>query len=57
MLDGGMPFPAGFAARYRERGYGEGRPLRDELGYDRSVTDLVFHATAERVLGLSRGWS
>jgi uncharacterized protein len=24
----------------------------DELGYDRSVMDLVFHANAERVLGL-----
>ena len=25
---------------------------RDELGYDQSVLDLVFHANAERVLGL-----
>ena len=24
----------------------------DELGYDQSVMDLVFHANAERVLGL-----
>ena len=24
----------------------------DELGYDQSVLDLVFHANAERVLGL-----
>jgi uncharacterized protein len=24
----------------------------DELGYHRSVMDLVFHANAERVLGL-----
>jgi predicted TIM-barrel fold metal-dependent hydrolase len=23
----------------------------DELGYDRTVMDLVFHANAERVLG------
>jgi hypothetical protein len=33
MLDGVTPFPAEFAARYRE-------------------LDLVFHANAERVLGL-----
>jgi uncharacterized protein len=24
----------------------------DELGYDQTVMDLVFHANAERVLGL-----
>ena len=24
----------------------------DELGYDQSVMDLLFHANAERVLGL-----
>jgi hypothetical protein len=24
----------------------------DELGFDQPVMDLVFHATAERVLGL-----
>jgi predicted TIM-barrel fold metal-dependent hydrolase len=24
----------------------------DELGYDQSVMDLIFHANAERVLGL-----
>src|SRR5689334_24062471 len=29
MLDGVTPFPAEFAARYRERGYWEGRPLFD----------------------------
>ena len=31
------------------------RPLLrewDDLGYDQSVLDLVFHANAERVLGL-----
>jgi non-ribosomal peptide synthetase component E (peptide arylation enzyme) len=71
MLDGVSPFPAEFAARYRELGYWEDRPLFDgftadhpslpyerilrewdELGYDQSVMDLVFHANAERVLGL-----
>ena len=25
---------------------------RDELGYDQTVMDLVFHTNAERVLGL-----
>ena len=25
---------------------------RDELGYDQAVLDLVFHANAERILGL-----
>jgi len=29
MLDGVTPFPEEFAARYRERGYWEGRPLFD----------------------------
>jgi 2,3-dihydroxybenzoate-AMP ligase len=29
MLDGVTPFPPEFAARYRERGYWEGRPLSD----------------------------
>ena len=29
MLDGVTAFPAEFAARYRERGYWEGRPLSD----------------------------
>src|SRR6266567_397879 len=29
MLDGVTPFPPEFAARYRERGYWEGRPLHD----------------------------
>jgi 2,3-dihydroxybenzoate-AMP ligase len=77
MLDGVTPFPAEFAARYRERGYWRDRPLFDgfrdafgryadrvaladgcilrewdELGYDQAVMDLVFHANAERVLGL-----
>jgi len=57
MLDGVTPVPAEFAARYRERGYPSlpyERILRewDELGYDQSVLDLVFHANAERVLGL-----
>jgi hypothetical protein len=54
MLDGVTPVPAEFAARYRERGLPYERILRewDELGYDQSVLDLVFHANAERVLGL-----
>ena len=30
-LDGVVPFPADFAARYRERGYWRDRPLRDVL--------------------------
>ena len=29
MLDGVTPFPAEFAARYRERGYWQDRPLFD----------------------------
>ena len=65
MLDGVTPVPAGFAARYRERGYWADQPLfegftgalaryadRTALVDDQSVLDLVFHANAERVLGL-----
>jgi uncharacterized protein len=64
MLDGVTPVPAEFAARGRLREkmmFGSDHPslpyeriLRecDELGYDQSVMDLVFHANAERVLGL-----
>jgi predicted TIM-barrel fold metal-dependent hydrolase len=64
MLDGVTPVPAEFAARYRAREkmmFGSDHPSlpyeripreRDELGYDQSVLELVFHANAERVLGL-----
>ena len=52
MLDGVTPFPAEFAARYPSLPYERILRERDELGYHRSVMDLVFHANAERVLGL-----
>ena len=66
MLDGVTPVPAEFAARYRERGYWADRPLFEGFSGalaryadrtalvddDQSVLDLVFHASAERVLGL-----
>jgi non-ribosomal peptide synthetase component E (peptide arylation enzyme) len=73
VLEGVTRFPPEFAARYREKGYWQNRPLFDglrdglrryadrvaiidvewdELGYEQSVMDLVFHANAERVLGI-----
>ncbi len=66
MLDGVTPVPAEFAARYRERGYWSDQPLFEGftgalaryadrtalVDDDQSVLDLVFHANAERVLGL-----
>jgi len=65
MLDGVTPVPAEFAASYRDRGYWADQPLfegftgalaryadRTALVDDQSVLDLVFHANAERVLGL-----
>ena len=54
MLEGVTPFPAEFAARTDHPSLPYERILRewDELGYDQNVMDLVFHANAERVLGL-----
>jgi 2,3-dihydroxybenzoate-AMP ligase len=45
-LDGVVPFPAEFAARYRERGYWRDRPLRDVLrGHvDRYAARVALHA-------------
>ena len=48
----------GALARYADRTDHPSLPYErilrewDELGYDQSVLDLVFHANAERVLGL-----
>ncbi len=42
MLDGVVPFPPDFAARYRARGYWQDRPLRDEFA-------VVFDKFADRV--------
>jgi 2,3-dihydroxybenzoate-AMP ligase len=41
-LDGVVPFPPEFAARYRQKGYWRDRPLRDEF-------DDIFDRYAERV--------
>ncbi|HLG74524.1 MAG TPA: AMP-binding protein [Chloroflexota bacterium] len=45
-LDGVVPFPPEFAARYRERGYWRDRPLRDEF-------DDIFDRYADRVAVIS----
>ncbi len=42
MLDGVVPFPPEFAARYRARGYWDDRTLRDQF-------DDIFARYAERV--------
>ncbi|TQM36832.1 (2,3-dihydroxybenzoyl)adenylate synthase [Pseudonocardia cypriaca] len=42
MIDGVVPFPPEFAARYRARGYWRDRPLRAEF-------DDVFHTYADRI--------
>jgi 2,3-dihydroxybenzoate-AMP ligase len=57
MLDGVTPFPAEFAARYRDLGYWEDRPLFEGFTgalatYADRVADLIFHANTEPVLGL-----
>ncbi|GAA4079636.1 hypothetical protein GCM10022233_69350 [Streptomyces shaanxiensis] len=42
MIDGVVAFPAEFAARYRESGYWQDRPLRDVLG-------AALHEYVERI--------
>jgi len=63
MLEGVVPFPPEFAARYRARGYWEDRPLAEVFGEicaryadrvaildrDRSVTYAELDAGAERL--------
>jgi 2,3-dihydroxybenzoate-AMP ligase len=64
-LDGVVPFPADFAARYRERGYWRDRPLRDVLGEHLAANaektalhaggeDITYAQVAERADRLAR---
>ena len=64
-LDGVVPFPAEFAARYRERGYWRDRPLRDVLGEHLAANagkvalhaggaDITYAQVAERADRLAR---
>jgi 2,3-dihydroxybenzoate-AMP ligase len=50
-LDGVVPFPAGFAARYRDRGYWRDRPLRDVLGEHLAAyaDRIAVHAGGEEI--------
>jgi 2,3-dihydroxybenzoate-AMP ligase len=50
-LDGVVPFPAEYAARYRQKGYWRDRPLRDEFDdvFDRYASRTAVVAGDERV--------
>jgi 2,3-dihydroxybenzoate-AMP ligase len=47
MLDGVVPFPPDFAARYRAKGYWQDKPLRDEF-------DAVFKKFGPRICIIDR---